>query len=191
MDIFFASILIIILSPFFIVVPLLIKMLMGGSALFTQIRIGLNNEPFKIYKFRTMKEANGNNITDSQRITWLGRVLRVTRIDEFPQLFNILLGDMSFIGPRPLLPDYLPYYTKNELRRHEVKPGLSGLIPVSASYPEWEKQFESDIYYVENISFKLDLAILLRTFTKILFPSKKLISGEAGRTKFDVYRQNQ
>lgn len=191
MDIFFASIFIIALLPLFVVIPLLIKSLMGGSVLFSQVRIGLNKKPFKIYKFRSMKAVDKKSITDSQRITSLGRILRVTRIDEFPQLINVLKGDMSFIGPRPLLPEYLPFYTAYEIRRHDVKPGLSGLSPVSASYPPWEEQFKFDIYYVENISFKLDMEILLKTITKILSPSKKLVSGVAGRPKFDVYRQNQ
>lgn len=164
---------------------------MGGSVLFKQKRIGLNNKPFTIYKFRTMKEKDASNVLDFQRITSLGRILRVTRIDELPQLFNILNGDMSFIGPRPLIPEYLPFYTEDEIKRHDVRPGLSGLSQVSGSYPKWEDQFNNDILYVDNMSFLLDLRILFKTARKILLPSKKLITGKAGRLRFDLYRNNQ
>lgn len=180
--------LLIILIPVFIVVPVLILITMGFPVFFKQERIGFNNKVFQIYKFRTMQAKTQNINTDSKRITWFGKILRISRIDEFPQLLNILKGEMSFIGPRPLLPEYLPYYTKEELRRHEIRPGLSGLSQVSFSYPDWETQFKLDVQYLDNLCFILDLIILLKTIKKIFTPSKKLITGNAGREKFDVYR---
>ena len=180
--------LLIILIPVFIVVPVLILITMGFPVFFKQERIGFNNKVFQIYKFRTMQAKTQNINTDSKRITWFGKILRISRIDEFPQLLNILKGEMSFIGPRPLLPEYLPYYTKEELRRHEIRPGLSGLSQVSYSYPDWETQFKLDVQYLDNLCFILDLIILLKTIKKIFTPSKKLITGNAGREKFDVYR---
>ena len=162
---------------------------MGYPVLYTQKRVGLFNKEFSIFKFRSMLHKTEKNNSDFERITWFGRILRVTRVDEFPQLFNILLGDMSFVGPRPLLPDYLPYYTNVELYRHHVRPGLTGLSQVEGSYPSWEEQFKYDIYYVENISFKLDLIILLKTIKKVLSPTYKLISGKEYRQRFDIYRK--
>jgi len=190
-DVIMSAIFIIVLLPLFIITPLLILATMGLPILFKQRRIGLGNQTFEIYKFRTMRNKTDKYITDVQRITFFGRILRVSRIDEIPQLFNILKGDMSFIGPRPLLPDYLTFYSKRELQRHEVRPGLSGLSQVSGSYLKWEKQFAYDILYVNSFSFSLDISILMRTFRKIMNPSKKLISGEGGRIRFDTYRTNQ
>lgn len=164
---------------------------MNRSAVFSQKRIGLNNKEFRIFKYRSMIDMSPNKTTDSARITFLGRILRVSRIDEFPQLFNILKGDMSFIGPRPLLPEYLSFYSERELRRHEVRPGLSGLSQVSGSYPSWEEQFEFDIQYVENISFFLDVKLFLKTYLKVLRPTKKMVSGIAGRVRFDLDRQGK
>lgn len=158
--------------------------------MFTQERLGLNNKSFNIYKYRTMIESNGLNLADYQRITLLGRILRVLRLDEIPQIYNILRGDMSFIGPRPLLKEYLKYFTTKELRRHEVRPGLSGLSQVKSSYPSWEQQFEYDIQYVDNMSFRLDVIIFFMTFKKIIRPTKKLISGHAGRPRLDYSRLN-
>lgn len=164
---------------------------MGRPVLFRQKRIGLHNTEFEIIKYRTMRIKLQDQATDSERITKLGRLLRVSRIDEFPQLFNILSGEMSFIGPRPLLPEYLPYYTKQELRRHEVRPGLSGLSQISGSYLIWEDQFKLDIDYIENLKAKTDLRILIKTVKKVLTPSKKLVTGNSERTRFDIHRMKQ
>jgi undecaprenyl phosphate N,N'-diacetylbacillosamine 1-phosphate transferase len=191
LDFLFSILLIFILSPVILFASLIILLFMGAPVFFTQNRIGFKNKEFKIFKFRTMNEKNKNNLEDHQRITWIGKILRVTRIDELPQLFNIFLGNMSFIGPRPLLPEYLPCFKENELIRHEVRPGLSGLSQVFASYPSWEQQFEYDIEYVNKISFRLDVTLFMKTFLKVLFPSKKLVSGKAGRVRFDLYRKGQ
>lgn len=185
----FSAFSIIFLLPVWILVPTLILSTMGRPVLFRQRRIGLNNREFEVMKYRTMLNKTLGCFDDNRRITRLGKLLRVSRIDEFPQLFNILAGQMSFIGPRPLLPEYLPYYTNTELRRHEVSPGLSGLGQVAGSYMNWEDQFQLDVYYVDNMSFHLDLIIFIRTVIKIFKPSKKLITGNAGRVKFDVYRK--
>jgi len=186
-----SAVLILLLSPVFLIAPLFILISMGAPVLFKQQRIGLNNQEFEIYKFRSMRNKSEKYSTDSQRITKFGRFLRISRVDEFPQLINILKGDMSFIGPRPLIPEYLPYYTADELSRHHVRPGLSGLSQVSASYPAWEEQFAYDVTYVNRLSLKMDISILFKTAAKIATPTKKLISGNAERMRFDLYRMEQ
>ncbi|MBN1414285.1 MAG: sugar transferase [Bacteroidales bacterium] len=191
MDIIFSVLLIILLTPIFLIVPLIIFISMGLPLIFSQNRTGKNNRPFKIYKFRTMREKDDKYVTDEQRITWIGRLLRLFRLDELPQLFNILRGDMSFIGPRPLLPDYLPYYTEEEIRRHKVRPGLTGYSQINnLNYPKWEEQFKSDLFYVNNISFKLDHYIFKKTLLKIIKPSEMMDTGiSGGRQNFDDYRR--
>jgi undecaprenyl phosphate N,N'-diacetylbacillosamine 1-phosphate transferase len=165
---------------------------MGAPVLYKQERIGKNNKLFVIYKFRSMDHKSGKKQTDEQRISLFGKLLRQFRIDELPQLFNILTGKMSFIGPRPLLADYLPYYNELEIRRHEVKPGLSGYSQISnLNNPKWEDQFKLDVYYVDNISLKLDAMILFKTVVKVFSPSKMMETGYAGRARFDVQRRKQ
>jgi len=184
--------LILLLSPLFIIVWLTILMAMGYPVLYKQKRTGLNNKTFVIYKFRSMDHKSEKKQTDEERIRLFGKLLRQFRIDELPQLFNILYGQMSFIGPRPLLPEYLPYYSEHEIRRHEVKPGLSGYSQVSSlNYIEWEDQFMLDVYYVDNISLKLDAIIFYKTMAKVLRPSNMIHTGYAGRTRFDVHRKKQ
>ncbi|MGI6248161.1 MAG: sugar transferase [Acutalibacteraceae bacterium] len=153
-------------------IALFIKVEGKGPALFKQERPGKNANRFTIYKFRTMLPPN-ETLSDSQneaaRITELGGVLRKTSLDELPQLFNILKGDMSFIGPRPLLTEYLPLYNSRQLRRHEVLPGLTGLAQVNGRNAiTWEEKFEYDVYYVEHLSFLLDLKIFIKTFMNVL-----------------------
>ena len=154
------------------IVTLLIFIFMGNPIFFSQERPGLNEKIFRIFKFRTMngrKERNRNLLTDIERTTKLGKFLRKTSIDELPELFNILKGDMSFIGPRPLLVRYLPYYSENERRRHSVRPGLTGLAQVNGRNTlNWEDKFRFDLQYVDNISFALDLKILLKTVFKVI-----------------------
>jgi undecaprenyl phosphate N,N'-diacetylbacillosamine 1-phosphate transferase len=191
LDLIASIILLLLLSPVFLVVPLIILITMGPPVIFRQKRVGLHNRVFQIYKFRTMRKKSDDNVFDSERITYIGRILRITRIDEFPQLYNILIGDMSFLGPRPLIPEYLPYYEERELHRHDIRPGLSGLSQVSGSYPGWEEQFEYDLKYVKNINFGLDLKIFFKTFIKVINPTKKLTSGRTGRLRFDEYRKRQ
>lgn len=189
-DFSFSLVLMLLFSPFIVIFAVLIIVFMGAPVFFIQNRVGFKNNNFKLYKLRSMNNIIKIHNADYKRITFLGRILRVTRIDELPQLLNILKGDMSFIGPRPLLPEYLPFYTEYELQRHNVRPGLSGLSQVSGSYPSWEEQFENDIKYVNNLSLKLDIIILIKTFKKVLFPSKKLITGNQGRARFDLYRSS-
>jgi len=190
-DFIISAILIIIFLPVWTLIPLCILVTMKRPVLYKQKRIGLNNREFEIIKFRSMSKKSPAASTDAQRITKMGRILRITRIDELPQLYNIIIGDMSFIGPRPLLPEYLPFYTSDELRRHDVRPGLSGLSQISGSYQKWEEQFILDIQYVNSLSFINDLRIFAMTLRKVFKPSQKLITGNPGRERFDVYRMNQ
>ena len=187
----FSLILIILLLPVLLLSSIMIAVTMGLPVLFTQERTGLNNSTFIIYKFRTMRPMDQRRLGDEYRITWFGSLIRALHIDELPQLFNILKGDMSFIGPRPLLPKYLEYYTEEEKQRHNVRPGLSCLSQISAIYPVWEEQFKYDIQYVRDISFKLDTFIFFRTILKVLKPSWEIYKGMVGRPGFDLYRQEQ
>lgn len=184
--------LIIVLAPLFIIVSIIILLVMGSPIFFKQERIGLNNKPFVIYKFRSMLHKSEIYQTEAQRIRLFGKLIRQFRIDELPQLVNIFKGDMSFIGPRPLLPEYLTYYNEIEIRRHEVRPGLSGYSQISnLNYPDWEDQFELDIYYVDHLSLQLDFRILVKTLIKIIRPAKIVKTGYSGRSRFDTYRKQQ
>lgn len=164
--------LIILFSPIYILIALVILFSMGRPILFKQRRPGFKEKIFSIYKFRTMteeKNINGELLPDSERLKGIGKFIRSTSLDELPQLFNILKGDMSFVGPRPLLIEYLPLYTKREKKRHSVKPGITGWAQVNGRNAiSWEKRFEYDVWYVENYSFKLDLRILWMTFLKVI-----------------------
>jgi undecaprenyl phosphate N,N'-diacetylbacillosamine 1-phosphate transferase len=158
--------------PVLPIVVILVKTKLGRPVLFKQQRPGLNEKVFMMYKFRTMtdeKDENGELLPDSVRLTKFGRFLRSTSLDELPELFNILKGDMSIIGPRPLLVQYLPLYNKHQKRRHEVRPGLSGLAQVSGRNAiGWKEKFELDVYYVDNVSFRGDWTIILLTVKKAL-----------------------
>ena len=163
---------IIIFLPLFIVSALLIKIKLGSPILFRQKRIGKDNKEFELIKFRTMKntvDKNGENLPDEKRITKFGSKLRSLSIDELPELINILRGEMSLIGPRPLLPQYIPLYNENQIRRHEVMPGLTGYAQVNGrNNLSWHEKFKLDVYYVDNWSLKLDIKIFFMTFYKIL-----------------------
>jgi len=172
-DYTFAFILLLITAPVMLIVALLIKLEEPKSPIFfKQDRPGKNARIFTLYKFRTMKvetEKDGETLSDFQRITKLGHYLRKMSIDELPQLINILKGEMSFIGPRPLLVQYLQYYTPYQMRRHEVKPGITGWAQVNGRNEiDWEKKFNLDIYYIEHISFILDLKIFYMTIKNVL-----------------------
>ena len=173
-DIFVSFILIIILSPIFFLAIILVYLNLGKPIFFKQKRPGLNGKIFTIYKFRTMTNINKNKkfITpDEKRLTKFGKILRSTSIDELPELLNVLKGEMSLVGPRPLLEDYLKLYSKTQFRRHEVKPGITGLAQICGrNLITWEEKFKFDLEYVENISFALDIKILLITFVKLLKP---------------------
>ncbi|WP_322381807.1 sugar transferase [Clostridium perfringens] len=161
----------IVFSPIILVVAILVRINLGSPILFTQDRVGKDNKIFKMMKFRSMKDAtdkHGNLLPDSERLTKFGIKLRSTSLDELPELINILKGDMSLIGPRPLLVEYIPLYSKRQIKRHEVLPGLTGWAQVNGRNSiSWGEKFELDVYYVENWSLKLDLKIFFLTFYKI------------------------
>ena len=166
-----AVVLLVIISPILLVISLSIVLFNGIPVIFSHTRVGRNNKVFKFYKFRTMKNtisAINDTIKDEDRITKLGCFLRRTSLDELPSLFNLLKGDISLVGPRPLLEKYLTRYNSFQARRHEVKPGITGLAQVNGrNLISWEEKFEYDVYYVDNYSFLLDLKILLLTVTKV------------------------
>ena len=181
LDIILSIFLLIILSPIYLLISLSIYLFMGSPVLFRQERVGVDEVKFKILKFRTMVEKKSLPQSDSSRITKLGHFLRITSIDELPSIINVLLGDMSFIGPRPLLPEYLDSYSSRERKRHDVKPGLSGLAQVSGRNSlEWSDKLELDVIYVENLSFINDLKIFFSTFFVIL--NFKQINYKDGET---------
>ncbi len=193
-DFVLAIVMLIVLSPIMIITAILIKMTSKGPVLFKQKRPGKNCKIFTVYKFRTMITATkkkGKRLSDMERTTKLGKFLRKTSIDELPQLFNIIKGDMSFIGPRPLLVRYLPYYTKEQMRRHKVKPGISGLAQVNGRNAiGWEQKFKLDVWYVDNISFKLDLKIFFMTIEKIFKHEGINSSKQITMTYFDEEVRN-
>ena len=163
---------IIVLSPILLVLTIVGVVAMGGNPFFTQDRPGKNEKIFKLVKFRTMnnkKDKKGNLLPDEKRLTSYGKRLRSTSLDELPELFNILKGDMSIIGPRPLLVQYLPYYKKSERKRHSVRPGLTGLAQVSGrNFLNWDDRLACDVEYVDKMSFKEDLRIILMTIKVVL-----------------------
>jgi len=160
----------------------------GVPVFYIQPRPGRHGDIFYIYKLRTMRDsrdAHGNLLDDEKRITWFGNFLRKSSIDELPGLWNVLKGDMSLVGPRPLLVEYLPLYNKNQARRHEVRPGITGLAQVNGRNAiSWEEKFSMDVNYVDNISFMLDLKILLMTVKKVILKDGISHAGEATMTKF-------
>ena len=186
-----ALLLIILLSPAYVICYILIRINMGLPVFFTQDRPGKDERIFQIYKFRTMnsaKDKDGNLLPDKDRITNLGIFLRKTSLDEIPQFFNVLKGDMSFIGPRPLLPRYMPYYTEREKLRHTVRPGITGLAQVNGrNCIKWDDKLEFDVKYVEKLSFLLDVNIGLQTIKKVLM--RKGVEAVSSEQFLDVERQ--
>jgi len=162
----------ILLSPFILLTALSVRIFLGRPVLFRQKRPGYKGRPFYIYKFRTMTDASdsvGNLLPDAQRLTRLGRFLRVLSLDELPELFNILRGEMSLVGPRPLLMEYLPRYSPEQMRRHDVYPGLTGWAQVNGRNAiTWQDKFRYDVWYVDNWSFWLDIRIILLTLWKVM-----------------------
>jgi len=171
-DIVIATIMLVLLSPVLLVIALTVRFSLGSPVLFKQVRPGLHGRPFTMYKFRTMTDATdekGRLLPDAQRLTKFGRFLRSTSLDELPELFNVLKGDMSLVGPRPLLMEYLPLYTPEQARRHEVRPGITGWAQVNGRNAiSWEQKFEYDVWYVDNRSLWLDLRILWLTLITVL-----------------------
>ena len=184
-DIVCALAAIIVFLWLYIIVAVLVRVKLGSPVLFTQDRPGKNEKVFKLYKFRTMtdkKDENGNLLPDDVRLTKFGRLLRKTSLDELPEAFNILKGDMSVVGPRPLLVRYLPLYNERQKRRHEVRPGLTGLAQVSGRNAiSWEEKFERDVEYVDNITFFGDIKIILLTVWKV-FVKEEGITQEGHAT---------
>lgn len=171
MDFILSLIAIIVLSPVLLIVAILVKIKLGSPVIFRQKRPGLNEKIFTLYKFRTMtdeRDEKGELLPSYMRLTGFGKILRATSLDELPELFNILKGDMSIIGPRPLLVDYLSLYDERQKHRHDVRPGLSGLAQVNGRNSiSWEEKFNYDIEYIKNISLLLDLELIINTFMKV------------------------
>lgn len=186
---------IIVLSPVYLVLWVLVRIKLGKPSLFTQERPGKDGKLFKLYKFRSMtseRDASGELLPDEVRLTRFGKLLRSTSLDELPELFNILKGDMSLIGPRPLLVRYLPYYTEEESHRHDVRPGLTGYAQVNGRNAlGWEERFAFDLEYVKNVSFLMDLKIIGMTVGKVLKRSGTLSGADQTVADFDVYRKGQ
>lgn len=172
LDIFLSTLAILILSPLFLIIMFLVLVKLGSPIIFKQNRPGKNGVIFKMYKFRSMtneKNSNGQILSDELRITKFGSFLRSSSLDELPELFNILKGDMSFVGPRPLLVEYLSLYSQEQNKRHEVKPGLTGLAQINGRNSiNWSEKFKLDVEYVNNVSFLLDIKIILLTFKKVI-----------------------
>ena len=187
-DIFTSGLGLIILSPLLMIISLIIFIQMGRPVLFIQMRPGLNGKPFCMYKFRTMtneKDEQGNLLPDELRLTRLGRFLRSTSLDELPELFNVIKGDMSLVGPRPLLMQYLERYTPEQARRHEVKPGITGWAQINGRNAiTWEEKFVLDVWYVDNWSLWLDMKILAMTLVKVFRREGISAEGEATMPEF-------
>ncbi|MCL5043062.1 MAG: sugar transferase [Gammaproteobacteria bacterium] len=177
-----------LLSPLLVTVAVLVRIQMGSPVLFRQVRPGLNGKPFQMVKFRTMLNAtdkSGNPLPDDQRLTRLGAFLRSTSLDELPELWNVLKGDMSLVGPRPLLMEYLPLYSAEQARRHEVRPGVTGWAQVNGRNAiSWEEKFKLDVWYVDNQSLWLDIKILFLTVKKVLVREGISADGEATMSRF-------
>lgn len=189
LDLILASLLFLLLSPIFTILVLILSIHFRGNPFFTQSRPGLNSKIFQILKFKTMKnlrDQKGQLLPDSERITELGRITRKFSLDEIPQLINVLLGDMSLVGPRPLLEEYLPLYSKEQSRRHEVRPGVTGWAQINGRNAiSWKEKFQLDVYYVDQISLFLDLKILFITFFNVIQGKGVSQQGHVSMGKFD------
>ncbi|WP_371857813.1 sugar transferase [Pseudomonas sp. NFACC04-2] len=178
----------IILSPVILIVAILIKRRLGGPVLFRQVRPGREGKPFEMIKFRTMRDAYDHNnvpLPDAQRMTPFGSFLRSSSLDELPELWNVLKGDMSLVGPRPLLMEYLPLYNERQYLRHTVRPGVTGWAQINGRNAlSWPEKFELDVWYVDNRSFWLDLKIIALTVKKVVKKDGISASGEATMSKF-------
>ncbi len=184
-----------ILSPILIVLVIVGAIVMKGNPFFTQLRPGKDEKIFKLVKFRTMTcetDENGNLLPDADRLTSYGKFLRSTSIDELPELWNILKGDMSIIGPRPLVPQYLPYYTEEERHRHDVRPGLTGLAQINGRNTSiWEERFAYDLEYIKNITLIGDIKIVFLTVAAVLKRKDVTVRKSDGSMDFDKYRMRQ
>ncbi|QXP54214.1 sugar transferase [Cellulophaga sp. Ld12] len=193
-DFCIALLLLFIMSPIFLSL-IIINAIINGNPFFTQLRPGKNEKIFQVLKFKTMtekKDKNGNLLPDNERLTKFGVFLRKTSLDEIPQLINVLKGDMSIIGPRPLLVQYLPYYNTQEKLRHTVRPGITGLAQISGrNFISWEEKFKFDLQYVKEISLALDLKILFKTILKVIIRKDVAVATNEVSEYFDTYRKKQ
>lgn len=187
-DVLMASLILFLASPLLLFGAIAVRVSMGSPVLFRQMRPGYKGRPFILYKFRTMRDAfdsNGQPLPDAERLTYWGGILRRTSIDELPQLINVLKGEMSIVGPRPLLMEYLPLYSTEQMRRHEVRPGITGWAQINGRNAlSWEERFRLDVWYVDHCSFWLDVKILLLTARKVLVREGVSAEGEATMSKF-------
>ena len=191
MDFMLSVITLLILSPALLILALVIRLKLGSPVLFRQTRPGLKSKPFSMVKFRTMtdeRDAGGNLLSDEERLVPFGRFLRSTSLDELPELFNVLKGDMSLVGPRPLLMEYLPLYNADQLRRHEVRPGITGWAQVNGrNSVGWQEKFDLDVWYVDNAGFLLDLKILALTVWRVM---RRDGIAKDGHVTTDYFRGN-
>jgi undecaprenyl phosphate N,N'-diacetylbacillosamine 1-phosphate transferase len=183
-----ALVLLVLLSPLLLVALLAVYVALGRPLFFVQRRPGLHGRPFTIYKLRTMdnrRDGNGNLLPDEERLHGVGKIIRSLSLDELPQLFNVLKGDMSFVGPRPLLEEYLPLYNEEQKRRHEVKPGITGWAQVNGRNAiSWKQKFEYDVWYVDHVSFALDMRIMWMTIKKVFIREGISAEGHATMERF-------
>ncbi|MGE8653404.1 MAG: sugar transferase [Acinetobacter gandensis] len=188
LDIVIASSALVLLSPVYAFVAYKVRKNLGSPVLFRQVRPGLNGKPFEMIKFRSMKDVvdtQGHSLPDSERLTPFGQMLRSSSLDEMPELWNVIKGEMSIVGPRPLLMEYLPLYNEQQAKRHNVRPGITGYAQVNGRNAiSWEKKFELDTWYVENRSLWLDFKIMLKTVQKVLSKDDISAEGEATMSKF-------
>lgn len=195
LDFVFASLALLLLFPVFLAVALLVRVKLGSPVIFSQGRPGKDGRIFKLYKFRTMTEergADGELLPDEKRLTDFGKKLRSSSLDELPELFNIIIGDMSFVGPRPLLAEYLPLYNQRQARRHDIRPGLTGLAQVRGrNRLSWEEKFEDDVKYTGKITFAGDIKILFRTLAVVLSQTGVSSDTSATMEKFQGNKAKQ
>ncbi len=190
-DVLCSIVILAVLGPYLVCVAFIVRRRMGSPVLFRQVRAGFGGQPFEMLKFRTMldaRDAKGHLLPDEQRVTPFGQFLRSTSIDELPELLNVLKGDMSLVGPRPLLMEYLPLYSEEQKRRHEVRPGITGWAQINGRNAiSWQKKFELDVWYVDNQSFWLDLKILFLTFWKVV---KRSDINQEGKATVEAFNGN-
>lgn len=188
LDIIIALIALILLSPVLVIVAYLVRKKLGSPVLFRQLRPGLRGRPFEMIKFRTMRDAvdtQGQPLPDAERLTPFGNMLRSTSLDELPELWNVIKGEMSIVGPRPLLMEYLPLYNAEQAKRHHVRPGITGYAQINGRNAiSWEQKFKLDTWYVEHQSLWLDFKIMLKTVKKVLIRDGISAEGEATMSKF-------
>lgn len=185
----------VLLSPILLFISILLALVNRGNPFFVQARPGKDGEVFNIIKFKTMtdeKNSSGELLPDSERLTWVGKIIRKTSMDEIPQLLNVFKGEMSIVGPRPLLVEYLPLYNKRQNKRHQVKPGITGWAQVNGrNSVSWDDKFSLDVYYVENLNFLLDVRIILKTIKKVIISEGISAAGHATMPTFIEYLKHK